>query len=90
MILGDGAGPYYRLNEASGTTAFDSSAAGIDGTYVSTGQLTYSQPALPPLQHDPAILVSGAGVQLPTTASPVTETIEGWFRANRPTSMRKA
>lgn len=80
ILLNDGAGPYYRLDEASGTTAFDSSGLGLNATYVSFGQLQYGQLALPPFQNDPAVLVSGAGVQLPATASPVTETIEGWFR----------
>jgi hypothetical protein len=80
IVLGDGAGPYYRLNETGGTTAFDSSANGINGTYVSPGRVSYRQSGLLPLGTDPAVLVSGTGVVLPATTSPITETIEGWFR----------
>jgi hypothetical protein len=79
-VLSDGAGPYYRVNEPGGTTAFDSSATGIDATYVSPARVSYLQPGLLPLGNDPAVFLSDTGIEMPATASPVTETIEGWFR----------
>jgi len=42
LVLADGAQAYYRLNETSGTTAFDSTANHFDAQLVGTS-LTYSQ-----------------------------------------------
>jgi cysteine-rich repeat protein len=80
-VLADGASPYYRFNEASGATVFDSSPAGIDAMHLLPGLATYAEVALPPFQGDPATLVRGGGVELPPTLSPSAETIEGWFQA---------
>jgi hypothetical protein len=47
-VLADNPVGYWRLNELSGTTAFDSSGKGFNGTYI--GGVTLGQPsAFPPL-----------------------------------------
>src|SRR5437016_801123 len=79
IVLGDGAGPYYRLNESGGLTVIDASATGRDAAYVVHGQLAYLQPSLLVGGDDPAVFVSHGGVQLPRTATSTTETVEGWF-----------
>jgi hypothetical protein len=80
VVLGDGAGPYYRLGESGGVTASDASSLGENGTY-SAGGLAYSQPSLLIGESDGAVLITGAGVVGPHTADPASYTIEGWFRA---------
>src|SRR5207248_228178 len=38
-VLADHPAAYYRLDETTGTTAFDSSNHGLDGTYSATGAM---------------------------------------------------
>jgi cysteine-rich repeat protein len=78
-VLGDGAGPYYRLGESGGVVAFDASSRGVNATYFAYNQLTFSQPALIAGDSDTSVFVSEAGVVLPSTPQPIGKTIEGWF-----------
>jgi hypothetical protein len=84
VILGDHPAAYYRLGEASGTTAFDSSGNSHDGTYL--GGPTLGQPGA--LAGDPDTSVQFNGVDYHTgsivdtnyTPSDVSFTVEAWVR----------
>lgn len=80
QILADGASPYYRFNETSGSTVFDVSPAGINAHHEDASRVLQEQPSLLPWHSDASTLIWGAGVTLPPTAASDNETIEGWFR----------
>lgn len=58
QVLADSPLGYWRLNEASGTNAADSSGNGNAGTYTGAG-VTYSQPGLLLNEGDAAVLFDG-------------------------------
>lgn len=79
---------YWRLGEASGTTAYDSSGNGLSGTY--SGTYTLGSGSLAPSDPDNLSLsVSGAGyVSIPNSAKIVTNaafTFFGRFARSTPT-----
>ena len=65
-ILADNPLAYYRLDDASGSTAVDSSSNGMNATYVGGVQL--GQPGALPFDPDTAVTLDGSTgyVQLPT------------------------
>ena len=76
---------YYRLSEAGGPTAIDSSSQGNNGTYSSSG-ITYSVAGAVSGDSDHAISAAGSGgavtasaSSLPSTTLP--RTIEVWFKS---------
>ncbi len=86
-VLADSPQGYYHFNEASGTTATDSSGHGRDGTY--SGTVTFLQTPFSSLPGHAVDFSDGSGstqvahVSIQTTAfSPGTGdfTIEGWIK----------
>lgn len=81
-ILADRPKAYYRLDELSGTTAYDSSGNGYNGTL--TGTITYNQTGAL-ASRDVCMFFSGlsAGVSLPYTLNPTlwsAATLEFWIK----------
>jgi hypothetical protein len=81
VVLGDAPGGYFQLNEASGTTAFDSSAAQNNGQYV--GAVTYGAPGPLLNQSSTAISLPGTGntgvsLPKPSLAAGTSYTIATW------------
>ena len=78
LVLGDGASSYWRLNEASGTTAADSGPANDTGTYssVSLGQPGFSGSSTAAGFNGSNSRVSTAS----TISDPETFTEEAWIR----------
>jgi hypothetical protein len=77
-VISDGASNYWRLNEASGTTARDSVGA-KDGTI--SGGVTLGQPS--PLQDGTsAMTFNGTGrvLTVANVAQPLATTMEAWFK----------
>ena len=77
IVMGDNPMAYWRLDESSGTTAFDL-AGGHDGTY--SGSYTLGVAALPNI-HDNAVHFTGGNVQVPFSAAlnPATAfSVEFW------------
>lgn len=89
IVLEDGAAAYWRLNEATGTTAADSTGSGNAGTY--TGGYTLNEMGAL-ADGDAAVKFDGAsgyvGVVGPVlaVASDQTLTVEGWVNLDGTTS----
>jgi glucose/arabinose dehydrogenase len=82
-VLADSPLAYYRLNEASGATATDSSPNGRNGTYA--GTLTRGTTGLLVNDADKAITLSNGRVDLPTAVNPWNGnfTIEAWVKPSQ-------
>src|SRR5262249_53557695 len=83
-ILADGPLGYWRLDETSGTTAFDSSPNGYNGTFFGNVTLGVAG-ALLPDDHDSAARFGGGGAQAdvpfhPEFNLPNGFTIEAWAK----------
>ena len=81
-VLADHPTAYYRFDETSGLTGFDSSGNGLDGTYVTGTQLGVAGALLS--ESDPAVGASSRGLvfhqsgnQLPDANKP--RTLEAWL-----------
>jgi hypothetical protein len=84
VILAHTPTAYYRLAEAAGPSAFDSSGNGYTGTYASAG-VTYSEPGALVGNPNPAVLLDGASglVTCPAGLNPAgwsAITVECWFK----------
>src|ERR1700689_535465 len=78
-VLADHPTVYYRFNETSGSTAFDSSGNGLDATYA--GGVSLGEAGALIDEHDSAVFGSGllayqSGDALPSGAKP--RTLEMW------------
>lgn len=73
-VLGDSPLAYYRMDEASGTTEYDVSTNGNNGTISGSG-VTYSQSGAITADSDKALLLDGTAgdIALPSTLNP-----NGW------------
>ncbi len=88
VVLSDGAGPYYKLEELAGRTAVDASPLGLHGSYTAgwcppacpPDDVVFGQTGLPPGDPGHSAFMVGSGVTAPVTASTQSYTIEGWFR----------
>ena len=82
-VLADAPVAYYRLDEASGPTLCDSSAAGASGTYTSSG-VTYGVAGTLGSTTDTAVGASNPGSAIGSAGSSLTGnhsfTLESWFR----------
>ena len=90
VVLARGPAGYWRLGEATGTTAFDSSGGGNHGTYV--GSPSFGQPGAIAGDPDPAVGLNGpdsadfvevpdpAGAAFSQPASGMGLTVETWMR----------
>ncbi len=81
LVEVDGAAPYWRLGEASGTTAHDSSVHGLDGTYGSG--VTLGQPgAIGDGDNAASFDGTGNGLVFENTQvnDPESFSIEAWFQ----------
>ena len=81
-VLADHPTAYYRFDETSGLTGFDSSGNGLDGTYATGTQLGVAGALLS--ESDPAVGAPGRGLvfdqsgdQLPNANKP--RTLEAWL-----------
>jgi hypothetical protein len=87
-ILADSPVLYWRLGEASGTSAVDISASGYNGTYTSSP--TLSQTGALTADSDKSVVFTGSNYVIQTStgnltgSSPSTESIEMWVK---PTSV---
>lgn len=82
-VLADSPKAYYRFDEASGTTATDSSGNGFNGTYASSG-VTLAQPGALTGDSDTAVLLDGLAGQMTCPAGLNTAgwsafTVEVWL-----------
>ena len=88
-VLADSPLVYYRLDEASGTTATDSSGSGHNGTYSATG-VTYSVTGAIRGDADKAVTFNGTtgDVTVPSPINPTgSATLECWVKiAANPTA----
>jgi hypothetical protein len=83
-VLADNPQGYYRLDEASGPTAQDSSGNGYNGTYAGSG-VTYSEPGVTTGDGDTAVLLDGTAGEMtcPTGLNPggwAALTAEAWVK----------
>jgi hypothetical protein len=83
-VLADGPVGYWKLNELAGSTAFDSSGSGLNGTYVGTP--TRGAAGALVADTDPALTFDGGGTQHINLGTPAAlqitgnQTIELWLR----------
>ena len=80
VILGDHPAAYYRLGEASGTTAFDSSGNSYTGTYL--GGVSLGQPGALAGDPDTSVGFNGMDSIVDTNFQPdnLSFTVEGWIK----------
>lgn len=80
-VVASSATRYYKLNEATGTTATDSSGSGAHGTY--RGGVTYGVSGPCPVDGARAVTLNGTDGYVSTGASvnnPTVFTMQIWFR----------
>ncbi|HVM97860.1 MAG TPA: LamG domain-containing protein, partial [Candidatus Acidoferrales bacterium] len=88
VVLGDNAGPYYRLSESGGPTANDSSPRSENAAY-DPGVVIYRQPGLIVGDSNTAIAIAGlGGIRRGASAAPRSYSIEGWFKPTGPDGAR--
>lgn len=75
----DGAAPYWRFEETSGTSAADSSSAGITGTY---SGVTLGQPGVLPSSRAAGLGRNGKVTSRNFQNNPQTFTVEAWIRTD--------
>ena len=81
-VLADGATSYYELDEASGTSAFDSSGNAHTGTYSGSG-VTYSQPGAIRDMTDTCVSFATGQVALPIGINPTGSfSFEFWMKVS--------
>src|SRR5437588_11591152 len=81
-VLADSPIAYYRLGEASGTTAVDASGNGRNATYSGAG-VTYAQAGVIANDTDTSILLNGSTgtITMPVSTEPGGAfTVEGWYQ----------
>ena len=80
-VLTDKPVAFWMLNETSGTTAYDSSGNGYNGTY--TGGFTLGQPGIPAGGNGVKFDGSSGCINLPNISALGTSfTLEGWYKTS--------
>lgn len=87
QVLTDGPYFFYRVDEASGSTAADSSGNGRTGTYFAIG--AYAQPGALPNNAGSSVLFNGNSARIlgggSAISNPTTFTLELWFKTTSST-----